>query len=114
MLSSTILIKYFLLGLITSLMVTSVLSRSVKRQTHEADAEALENETEQSLIRDKRQLGLGGLGGFGAGGLGGFGAAGLMGGGLIGGGGGILDLLLLSQLFGGNGGNGGHHHGHGK
>jgi hypothetical protein len=101
MLSSTILKKYFLLGLIVSLMVTSTFGRSFKREVSE-EAEALENDTEQSLTREKRQLGMMGLGG-----IGGFGAPGLMGGGLMGGGGGILDLLVLSSVLGGGNGFGG-------
>ena len=108
MLSSTMLKKYFLLGLIVSLMVTSTFGRSLKREvSEEEEAEALENDTEQSLTREKRQLGmmgLGGIGGFGAPGLMG---GGLMGGGLMGGGGGILDLLVLSSVLGGGNGFGG-------
>ena len=107
MLSSTIIKKYFVLGLIVSLMVTSTFGRSLKREVSE-EAEALENDTEQSLTREKRQLGmmgLGGIGGFGAPGLMG---GGLMGGGLMGGGGsGILDLLVLSSVLGGGNGFGG-------
>jgi hypothetical protein len=67
-------------------MATSVLSRSVKRDASEAQAEDLEYETIEHGTRAKRQLGMmGGLGG-----LGGLEGAVLMGGGLIGGGGEIL------------------------
>jgi hypothetical protein len=123
MVKSSTLVKIFLLSLIFGAMATSVLSRSVKRDASEAEAEALEDETMEHATRTKRQLGMmGGLGGLG--GLGGAGlmGGGLMGGGLMGGGGGILDLLVLSSVLGGGngfgngfgGGNGGRHRDHGR
>ena len=96
------LVRFFLLGFIATLLVTS----GVVNGKH----------------IEKRQLGgmmgpgMMGGGMMGAGMMGG----GLMGGGMLGGGGGILDLVLLSSLMGGNGGFGGgnngreRHHGRGK
>ena len=113
MLSSKTVIKFFLLGLIASLAVTSVYGKHISKRA--ADPESAE-------VREKRQLGgmMGGLGGGMMGGLGGgmmgAGMMGgpMMGGGLMGGGGGILDLLVLSSILGGGNNNFGGDNGGGR